>query len=633
MPTITFTPSNKVVDAPAGADLISIAKSVGVELNSPCGGKGTCGKCTVRIVSGEASVIDYGSLSKESVEQGYVLACKTAVFKTPLVIDVPESAGLLGGQFSDSISTLDLIDPKLFPSQTQRVSRVRQIVCQVAEPKAGDGLSDCDRLTSALFANNIPAPVDFPLSVLKKVPEILRTQDGWICAAIVSDTRCFTVIDISAGKSKKKLLGIAIDVGTTTVAVHLVELLSGSVIATHTQYNSQITCGLDVISRINYARRAGGLAELATRVRDTINSLINETAKSTNISVTDICDASVAGNTTMMHLLLGINPEYIRLDPYTPAVLDGPQYKASDLGININPDAMIYLAPAVGSYVGGDICSGILCTSMPDEPDDISLFIDIGTNGELVVGNGDFMLTCACSAGPAFEGGGIGHGMRASTGAIDRVSVDPKTGIAQIETIGNVLPKGICGSGMISLVASMFRTGWIDMAGKLDRSKNSPVISVNGRRAEYTLVSAQMSASGEPITISEVDIDNIIRTKAAIYSACALMLKHLDMAFDDLKSIYIAGGFGRFLDLDDAITIGMIPDISMGKIHYIGNSSLAGAMMTLVSQEFKSRQKTIAKKMTYIDLSTEPEYMDHYTAALFLPHTNTALFPSVKVTR
>ncbi len=284
----------------------------------------------------------------------------------------------------------------------------------------------------------------------------------------------------------------------------------------------------------------------------------------------------------------------------------------------------------MGSYVGGDITAGILCTDLATDTEDINLFIDIGTNGEIVLGNNSFLMACACSAGPAFEGGGIECGMRASTGAIEKVQVDPLTGVARYSTVGNVPPRGICGSGMIDLVAHLFLTGWIDPAGKFDRHRPCAAIQVEGRRATYTIASAAESGTGQPILVTEIDIENILRTKASIYAACALMLNQVGLRFEDLRHIYIAGGFGRFLDLENATVIGLVPDLPRDRFRYIGNSSLMGSYMVVVSQDYRQRQLDLARRMTYLELNSDPAYMEQYTGALFLPHTDPTRFPSVK---
>ncbi|MFH1315526.1 MAG: ASKHA domain-containing protein, partial [Candidatus Uhrbacteria bacterium] len=333
---------------------------------------------------------------------------------------------------------------------------------------------------------------------------------------------------------------------------------------------------------------------------------------------------------TMIHLLLALKPEYIRLEPYTPTVLETPSLKAKEAGIEINPEAEIYFSPHIGSYVGGDITAGLLCTDLSIDTDEVQLFIDIGTNGELVLGNRDYLLACACSAGPAFEGGGLECGMRASEGAIEGAEINPETGAARYWTIGDAPPLGICGSGMISLLANLFLTGWIDCSGKLSRTRESPSIKIEGRQARYIIASAEMSGTGRPITVSEVDMENIIRAKAAIYTACSLLLQQVGQRFADLSRIYLAGGFGRFLNLEKAITIGLIPDLPREKFHYLGNSSLTGSYMLLVSERHRERQRELARRITYLELNTDHRYMEQYTAALFLPHTNAELFPSTR---
>jgi uncharacterized 2Fe-2S/4Fe-4S cluster protein (DUF4445 family) len=331
----------------------------------------------------------------------------------------------------------------------------------------------------------------------------------------------------------------------------------------------------------------------------------------------------------MVHLLLGLNPEYIRIEPYTPTLLRVPYFPAKDVGIKINPEAVLSLSPAVGSYVGGDITSGLLCTNL-DTREDISLFIDIGTNSELVIGNRDFLMTCACSAGPAFEGAGMESGMRAIKGAIDKVTVDAETGKVNYHVIGDIPPKGICGTGVISLLAQLFLTGWIDPAGKIIRSQESPFIEINGRIGKYVIAPIEDSGTGKAITINEPEINNILRAKAAIYSAISLILNQIDMKINDLSTIFIGGSFGEYLDLENAITIGLLPDLPLNVFKYLGNTSLIGSYLILVSQENRQRQQEITNHMTYLELNTDQSYMDQYTSALFLPHTDIDQFPSVK---
>jgi uncharacterized 2Fe-2S/4Fe-4S cluster protein (DUF4445 family) len=628
VPKVTFEPSGNVIEVPPGTHLLDAAREARVLVESPCGGKGTCGKCIVRVTAGEVDSESLGMLPSTAVADGYVLACKTRVLDTPISVEVPEPAAGRDGHFRDEDDTY-LIRHELLPKDWEFNPLAVKWLIQVEPPQAEDGLSDLDRLTRAIQAQWGKEEVIYTLRIMREVADALRAENGLVTVTLVRYHAHRHVVGIEAGNQTTRHYAIAVDVGTTTVAVQLIHLSLGRILGTRSEYNDQIVCGEDVISRINYARRPGGLEELRTRVLDTINRLIVQVSHSHGIEPSEITNAVVSANTTMNHLLLGMNPEYIRLAPYTPTVLEVPYLRARAVGIKIDPDSWIYLSPNNGSYVGGDITAGVLCTDLATDTEEISLFIDIGTNGEIVIGNGEFLMSCACSAGPAFEGGGLDCGMRAATGAIEKVDVDPATGCASYATIGNAPPKGICGSGMIDLLAKLFLSGWIDQAGKFDRSRPCASIVVDGKRTHYVIAPAEESATGKPVTLSEIDIENIVRAKAAIYSACALMLDQLGLGFEDLAHIYVAGGFGRFLDLDKAVVLGLLPDVPRDRFVFIGNASLLGSYMVVVSQDFRRRQQELAQRMTYIDLSNDPGYMDQYTAAMFLPHTEPERFPSV----
>jgi uncharacterized 2Fe-2S/4Fe-4S cluster protein (DUF4445 family) len=629
MAIITFQPSGKTIDVPPGTELLDAIRKAEIEIESPCGGRGTCGKCIVRIISGKVDSESLGVLSASAVSRGYVLACKTKILDESVTVEISEQISKEGGQFIDETDETCLVRRDLFPQDWQPNPLTLKCTLDVPGPQLEDGLSDLDRLTRAIDQQLGKKDVTYPLPVIRQAAEALRQENGKVTVTLADTPNLYQVIRIEPGDRYVQHFGIAVDIGTTTVAVQLVHLPTAKVLATQTAYNDQIDCGLDIISRINYARKPDRLEELRKRILKTINHLVNQLCKGNEVESRDVCSAVIAGNTTMMHLLLGLPPEYIRLEPYTPTILKSPHLTAGEMGIEINPQSCVYISPAVGSYVGGDITAGLLSTDIAKDSKDVNLFIDIGTNGELVIGNRDFLMACACSAGPAFEGGGIDQGMRAAVGAIEKVEVDPGTGIATYQTIGSVKPKGICGSGMISLLANLFLTGWIDPAGKLNRTKESPAIQVDGRQARYIIAPAEQSAGEKPVMISEIDIENIIRAKAAIYSAVSFMLEQVGLGFDDLANIYIGGGFGRFLDIEKSIIIGLIPDLPRERYHYIGNSSLMGAYMVLVSQEFKQRQMELARRMTYLELSTDPAYMNQYTGALFLPHTDINHFPSV----
>jgi uncharacterized 2Fe-2S/4Fe-4S cluster protein (DUF4445 family) len=630
MPNITFKPSNKTVNIAPGNNLLKAAHKAKIDLDSPCGGEGACGNCQIRIVDGDVDSDCLGILPEEAINQGYVLACKTHVLTSPITVDIPDQVGGIKGTLPKEYDSVNLINHDLLPKPSHYNPIAQKIFLQVPDPKLEDGLSDLDRLTRAIHRKLEKKQVRYTLPAIRRVADTLRTDEGNVTVTMVNEMGLYEIIDIEPGDHSEENFGIAIDVGTTTVAIKLVSLSDSKILATLSDYNDQITCGLDVISRINFAKKPEGMEELRTRVLNTINRLVNNVCEGSEIDQKVLCNCVVAGNTTMIHLLLGLNPEYIRKEPYTPTVLNTPNLSAEQVGIEINPQSLIYFVPGVGSYVGGDITSGLLCTDLATHKKDMSLFIDIGTNGELVIGNCDFLMTCACSAGPAFEGGGIESGMCAAPGAIDRIEIDAKTGLASYQTIGNVRPKGICGSGMISLLANLLLTGWIDEAGKFNRSRKSEAIHLDRRNAFYTIVPAEKNQGGKSVTISELNIENIMRAKAAIYSACALMLEQVGMDFNDLARVYIAGGFGRYIDLEKSIAIGLIPDLPKEQFQYIGNASLVGAYMALVSKQHRQLQMELSQRMTYVELNTNPEYMNQYIGAMFLPHTDKHRFPSVQ---
>ena len=629
MPLVTFQPSGKSIEVASGIDLMEAARRAGVAIDAPCGGKGTCGKCLVKVLSGTVQRRDGGVIDPND-PPGIVTACTVVPGSEALTVEVPKLSGYDGGKFAEDAVSETAQSGLLIPCDPI----TRQVAITVNQP-AGDAVEpDVYRLLKSLAVQGCNTSTEIPLFVLRNLAAVLREDDGRVTVTVShpENPPC-TVIDVTPGDRTSRHFGIAVDIGTTTIAVQLVHLDTGAIKATAAEYNGQIPCGLDVISRINYAHRRGGLEELKQRVTDTINRLIGIVCINGAIGAGEICEAVFSGNTTMTHLLLGINPEYIRLHPYTPTLLDAKSFSARDLGINSNPNAPVYCSPGVGSYVGGDITAGLLCTEIPRSGEGTYLFLDIGTNGELVVGNRDALMTCACSAGPAFEGGGISCGMRAATGAIEGVEIDAATGKPRVWTVGSAAPRGICGSGMIGLVAELFLKGLIDPAGKFDRSGKFESIQVAGRQAYFELATVHQSDTGKAITVSETDIDNLIRAKAAIYSACALMMRQLELSFEGLDCIYIAGGFGRFLDIEKAIVIGLLPDVARAKFHYIGNSSLNGSYRVLISRKQRMLQQVCARAMTYIDLSNDSGYMDQYTAALFLPHTDKQLFPSVNIRR
>ncbi len=426
-----------------------------------------------------------------------------------------------------------------------------------------------------------------------------------------------------------EIFGIACDIGTTTVALHLVNLKNGKIAATASSLNHQITCGEDIISRINYAQKPARMKKLNELIILTVNKLIEKAAQSAGIFPEDLCFGSFSGNTTMMHLFLNLDPQYIRLEPYVPTLNQVFPILSRDLGLKMHPEARIHCSPAVGSYVGGDITAGLLVTPLLRNSKKTSLFIDAGTNGELVIGNKEWLVTCACSAGPAFEGSGIKCGMPASEGAIEAIKIQDN-GELDYKVINGGKPKGVCGSGLVDLLSELFTKEYIGRNGRFKAKKAEEKIVETEEGKGFLIEKGKSSYWGKDLVITENDIKNLIRTKGAVFSACALLMKNVGLSFDKIDSVYLAGGFGQHLNIENAIRIGLLPDIERAKFHYMGNSSLLGAYLILLSEKNKELADDTAGRMTYVELNTEPSYMNEYTGSLFLPHTDINLFPSVK---
>jgi len=433
-------------------------------------------------------------------------------------------------------------------------------------------------------------------------------------------------VKILAPPTKLSSYGLAIDIGTTTVSAMIADLETNTALTKATTGNAQIRYGADVINRIIEQQKPGGVVDLQNAIlNDTLYPLIECLCDSIGTNTHQIQKITIAANTTMNHLLLGINANSIRLEPYKPVFLACKPYHPSRIGINAAQRADMHLAPNIGSYVGGDITAGVLASGIWDN-EAMSLLIDLGTNGEIVFGNNDFLMACACSAGPAFEGGDIDCGMRASAGAVSACIIEKETMTPQLTIIGENKPAGICGSGLIDIIAELFRHGIINGKGKFDRESDRIKHDEYGT-GSYILVHAADSATGIDITLTETDIDNFIRAKGAIFSGIMSLLSPLGFTPADIDRIMVAGGIGSGINIDNAISIGMLPDLPADKYSYIGNSSLDGAYAMLISQDNIKKVHEIADNMTYIELSSQPGYMDEFIAACFLPHTDETLFP------
>ncbi len=633
---VTFMPYDIKVEVNEGASILRAAMEAGVHINASCGGEGVCGKCRVIVEKGDVAGIITEKLSREDLETGYRQACLSNI-KSDLVVRIPvESAmdsKLVSAKASSRktarIQDMDLNDLK---EKNLFVPPIEKVYLKLPEPNNQDRLPDVTRLVSFLKIELNERSIAVELPVIRKIPDILRKNHFKVTATLarpVRPNRKTRVINIEAGDTTEKNYAVAMDIGTTTIYGQLVNLITGETLAQYGEYNEQISYGEDVITRIIFAEKPEGLEKLSEVVIKSINSILARILKKAKIDPDWISAITLSGNTTMTQLLLKIDPSHIRRSPYVPASTLFPPIRAIDLGMNLGDHVQALFYPAVSSYVGGDIVAGVMGSGMY-RTEKLTLFIDIGTNAEIVIGNRDWLACAACSAGPAFEGGGVEFGMRAAKGAIEDFSIDPQTLEPMIMTIGNKLPRGICGSGLLIMAAILFETKVIDNRGKFDKNLETPRIRERDGVYEYVLAYKNETGIDRDIVLTEPDIDNLIRAKAAIYSGCLTLLEEVGLSVGDIDQIILSGGFGSYVDLDKAMVIGLLPEIDPDKVIFVGNGSLMGAKMSSLTNHIRREVVEVTKKMTNFELSETPSYMDNYIAALFLPHTDIDEFPLLK---
>ena len=623
---VSFLTDNRTVTVPDGTTLLEAARSADVHLNASCNGKGSCGKCKLVVTDGHVHASATPLLSDGEKARGYVLACQSRVV-ADVCVKIPEEAVArrlkIAGMGQAATGRLKGMVPTIEPM-------LQTIALTLAPPTLSDSVSDLDRLNRGLKKEGWDVSrLNVGLKVMRQLAEAVR-QDNWHITASVIRRKCANeILEVRPGTNAGAGLGLAIDVGTTTIVVYLVDMADGTVLAAAAGHNRQADCGDDVINRIVCAEK-DGVNKLSRMALITINDLIAEALTSAGAAAESIGNVVVSGNTTMAHLLLKIEPRYIRRDPYIPTVSEFPILKAGEIGLKANPIAAVFIMPGPASYVGGDIVSGVLYTGFHRQ-DPLTLFIDIGTNGEIVIGNREWLMTAACSAGPAFEGGGIRWGMRAEEGAIERVAIDPRTLEPQLTTVANAPPRGICGSGMIDLIAELLHAGIVDRSGRFSKGLDNPRIRETGDEPAYILAFADQTPMQEDIVFTASDLKNLVYSKGAVYAGFTTLLHEAGMDFSMVERVIITGGFGQYLNIEQAVTIGLLPDIDREKFAYMGNSSIKGAYLALLSNDYRQEAREISNRMTYVDFSSNPRYMDEFTSALFLPHTDLKAFPSVKI--
>jgi uncharacterized 2Fe-2S/4Fe-4S cluster protein (DUF4445 family) len=608
----------------------------GVHINASCGGEGVCGKCRVIIEKGTVKGGLSERISAEDQAKGYRLACRAQVMED-LIVRIPVESAI-------DTSVLNLPSMPRCKAQIKQMDfnelkeqglflpPVEKIYLELPPPDNQDHLPDVTRLVSFLKLHHNEKRLMVSLPVIRKIPDIIRKDNFKVTATLVRpvmETGKTEVVNVQSGDTTARNYAIAMDIGTTTIYGQLIDLKNGAVLAEHGEFNGQISYGEDVISRIVFAEKNDGLNKLHKVVIDTINAIITKIVNKAKADLDDISTITLAGNTTMTQLFLNINPRYIRRSPYVPASTLYPPIKAADLGIALADHVTALVYPAVSSYVGGDIVAGVMGSGLY-RTNELTLFMDIGTNAEIVIGNNEWFACAACSAGPAFEGGGITFGMRAAKGAIEDFSINPTTYEPMLMTIGNVRPKGICGSGLINIVANLFEMGIINNLGRYNRDINTSRIREHEGVWEYILAYEAENQIDRDIVLTEIDIENLIRAKGAIFSGCMTLLNEVGMGMDDIERIILAGGFGSYVDLERAMIIGLLPEINSEKVTFIGNSSLMGAKMSSLTNRIRRDVVEVTRKMTNFELSETPSYMDNYVAALFLPHTDLNRFPKLK---
>jgi uncharacterized 2Fe-2S/4Fe-4S cluster protein (DUF4445 family) len=617
------------IQVPFGITLSDAALMAGVELNIPCGGQGRCGRCAVVVEEGAVRRRSSLRLSASDIKAGYALACQTVV-EGDARISVPPQEKierlLETDKTAAKITVPFAYDPALHQS-------MRRVCLPIEPPTLADNTDDMSRLRRTLARQSDIIDVRARLAVLQKLAAALRNDYWNVTAVVETDTWEMPngpprLVDVLPGDRCDENWGLAIDIGTTSNVVYLVNLLNGDVTQQAADYNGQIRRGEDVISRIVYAGKDDGLQELQSLVVGTLNKLIQRVCRRQGIEPDEIHKAVVAGNSTMIHLFLALPPQSIRLEPYVTTVNQVPSVRAAEIGLAINCEATVDCLPGVASYVGADITAGVVSSGMT-EVGDITLFIDIGTNGEMVLGDGSWLITCACSAGPAFEGAGVVDGMRATRGAIEEVWINGATAEPTYRVIGGSKPKGICGSGLISLLAEMFITGVIDKSGNLNHTMDTPRIRSGEHGDEYVIAWANETDHGRDIAITHPDIDNLLRAKAAIYAGFASLAQSVGVDLADVNQLFIGGAFGQYLNVEKSIQIGLLPDLPWDKFYFLGNTSIKGAYMALLRRDMRAQIEAAASRMTYLELSADNTFYDHFTSALFLPHTDIERFPSV----
>ena len=626
---VVFLPSGLKVEVPEGRTVLQAAQKAGVYVTSICGGDGYCGKCRLILDNGQIEAKPTTLLSREDIQKNYFLACEARI-KSDLVISVPKEHEL------DKSPILIDKDAHRFSTMPTSVAAeitykheppVRKVFLELTQPTVEQNIADHERVLIAIRKKLDIKEMQTGYRILEQLPHTLRSADWKVTATVAKRWGTYELVQIEEGDTSDNNFGIALDVGTTTVVAHLVDLVQATTVDAEATYNSQMQFGEDYIRRIIYAEQNNALDELQSCIIRDVNDLIATLADRNNVRINDISCLVVTGNTAMIHFLLRLDPTNIRRTPYTPSANFIPPLRAAEAGIKIGGRGLLYCLPSVAAYIGSDITAGVLATGL-HRSRKLSLFIDIGTNGEVVLGNREWMVAASSSAGPAFEGSGIKHGMRAMAGAIEKVDILPDLSV-RYRTIGAEAPKGICGSGLLDLLAGLYCVGAIDRTGSLQPGVKAERFEQTDEGIQFILVEGDEKGDGRKLVFTQPDVTNLIRSKAGVYAAISILLKIANVKPMDIECIYLAGGFGNYIDVSNAVIIGMLPDVPAERIHFVGNSSIAGAKLPLLSMDAYDAVAEIANKLTYVDLMTNEDYMEEFIKANFIPNTELERFPTV----
>ena len=621
--TVTFSPLNRSVSVGSDTSLLEAAGQADLVIGSVCGGDGICGRCKMVVKEGKVRDGATMLLTRDEIQSGVVLACQTFV-EGDVSVDIPEET--LASErvvVDEDAQRFRALHPGITRKPYARSPLVQRVFLKLPPPTLDSHLADAERVQEQITRQAGITSMQMGLRLVRRLPDLLRENDFAVTATIGHRCEIAEVMDLNGGDLSERNYLVVVDVGTTTVVVHLVDAVRMTTLDAQACFNSQAVYGREVTARIMAAEKKSA-APLQERIIEDINRLISTVASRNNVSPMDITAVVCAGNTIMLHFLLGLPAQNIRRKPYIAASVEPPPFRAAELGVRINPRGLLYCVPGISSWVGGDLTAGILATGL-HERDDVALLIDVGTNGEIIVGNKDWLLACSASTGPALEGGSVSCGMIAEKGAIEKVYLED--GRVCYKVIGHAPPKGFCGSGIIDLIAVLLDLGVIDRAGKFVEGSDSAV-EFQHERGRFC-IARKAEGAAKDIFLTQDDLENVITAKAAIFAATKIMLDRVNLEFSQLSHVFLAGGFGSYIDRRNAIKIGLLPDLPLSRIQYVGNTSIWGAKLAAFSSEAFRELHEIRKKTTYYDLLGCDDYVEQFRQAMFLPHTNIELFPSL----